>query len=41
MLDGVAVNFIGRKELLQNKAASGRPKDRIDLEELQKQDRLR
>ena len=40
-LDGVTVNFIGRKELLQNKAASGRPKDRIDLEELQKQDRLR
>ncbi len=27
---------IGRDELIRNTAASGRPKDRIDLEELKK-----
>ena len=37
-LDGIIVNFIGREELLRNKAATGRAKDRIDLEELRKQD---
>ena len=36
-LDGIDVNFIGREELLRNKASTGRPKDRIDLEELLKQ----
>jgi hypothetical protein len=37
-IDGLAVNFIGRAALLRNKSASGRGKDRIDLEELRKQD---
>jgi hypothetical protein len=31
------VNFIGRASLLRNKDATGRPKDRIDAEELRKQ----
>ena len=35
-IDGITVQFIGREALLRNKAASGRPKDRIDIEELQK-----
>lgn len=35
-IDGLPVPFIGRQELLQNKAASGRAKDLIDLGELQK-----
>jgi hypothetical protein len=34
MLDGVAVQLIGRDALIQNKQASGRPKDLIDLAEL-------
>ena len=33
-IDGIPVPFIGRKELLRNKAASNRPKDRIDIEAL-------
>lgn len=33
-LDGLLVNFVGRKTLLVNKAASGRPKDRADLDAL-------
>ncbi len=33
---GLAMKFIARIHLLLNKAASGRPKDLIDLEELQK-----
>ena len=37
LIDGIAVNFIGRAALLRNKAASGRSKDRNDLEELLKQ----
>jgi len=37
-LDGIPVNFIGRASLLRNKEATGRPKDRIDAEELRKQD---
>ena len=36
-LDGLPVNFIGRSSLLRNKDATGRPKDRIDAEELRKQ----
>jgi hypothetical protein len=36
-LDGLRVNFIGRSSLLRNKDATGRPKDRIDAEELRKQ----
>ena len=36
LLGGVPVRFIGKEDLIRNKAASGRPKDRIDLEELQK-----
>ena len=33
---GVRVKFIGKEDLIRNKAASGRPKDRIDVEELEK-----
>lgn len=36
-LDGLPVNFIGRSSLLRNKDATGRAKDRIDAEELRKQ----
>ncbi len=36
-LDGILVHFIGRDALLRNKEASGRGKDRIDVEELRKQ----
>jgi hypothetical protein len=36
-LDGIRVDFIGREALLRNKEASGRGKDRIDVEELRKQ----
>ncbi len=36
-LDGVPINFMGRRCLLRNKDATGRPKDRIDAEELRKQ----
>ncbi|MEO7100929.1 MAG: nucleotidyltransferase [Luteolibacter sp.] len=32
----VKMKFISKKDLMRNKAASGRPKDRIDLEELEK-----
>ncbi len=37
-IDGVPMTFIGRAALLRNKEATGRSKDRIDLEELLKQD---
>ena len=30
------MKFISKEDLMRNKAASGRPKDRIDLEELGK-----
>ncbi len=33
-IDGLAVKFIAKQDLLRNKAATGRPKDRIDLETL-------
>lgn len=33
-LDGASVNFIGREQLIENKRASGRAKDRADLEAL-------
>lgn len=33
-LDGVAVDFLGRDELVRNKRASGRTKDKLDLEAL-------
>ncbi|MGF1657493.1 MAG: nucleotidyl transferase AbiEii/AbiGii toxin family protein [Verrucomicrobiales bacterium] len=33
-LDGVEIPYISREHLLRNKAASGRPKDRIDIEAL-------
>jgi hypothetical protein len=33
---GLLLPFIGKEELIRNKTASGRPKDRIDLEELQR-----
>jgi len=39
-LDGIPVNFIGRTALLRNKESTGRAKDRIDAEELRKQDPL-
>jgi predicted nucleotidyltransferase len=35
-IDGLPVAFIGLDALLRNKASTGRPKDRIDLEYLQK-----
>ena len=35
-LDGIEVPVIGRSALVQNKRASGRPKDRIDLEWLER-----
>jgi predicted nucleotidyltransferase len=34
--DGLDIPFIGREELLKNKAASPRAKDKIDLEELRR-----
>lgn len=34
--DGLRMKFIGKDDLIRNKAASGRPKDRIDVEELGK-----
>jgi hypothetical protein len=37
-LDGIPVTFIGRAALLRNKESTGRAKDRIDAEELRKQD---
>lgn len=36
---GLAVQFIGRDALLRNKEGTGRPKDRIDAQELRKMDR--
>lgn len=36
-LDGLPVQFIGRSCLMRNKDATGRAKDRIDAEELRKQ----
>lgn len=36
MIGGRVVKFIGKDDLMRNKAASGRPKDRLDLEELRK-----
>lgn len=35
-LDGIPVQFIGRAALLRNKESTGRPKDRIDVEELRR-----
>jgi predicted nucleotidyltransferase len=35
-ISGMKVKFIGKDDLIRNKAATGRPKDRIDLEELEK-----
>jgi hypothetical protein len=37
-LDGIPVNFIGRKDLIHNKEATGRAKDLGDAEELRKRD---
>jgi predicted nucleotidyltransferase len=34
--DGLVLKVIGKNDLIRNKAASGRPKDQIDLSELQK-----
>jgi predicted nucleotidyltransferase len=36
-LDGIPVRIIGFESLLRNKAASGRPKDLVDLDQLKKQ----
>jgi predicted nucleotidyltransferase len=33
---GLTVKFIGKDDLIRNKTASARPKDRIDVEELEK-----
>ena len=35
-IDGIEISVIGRAELLRNKRASGRPKDRIDVEWLER-----
>lgn len=35
-LEGIPVQFIGRPALIRNKEATGRPKDRIDAEELRR-----
>jgi predicted nucleotidyltransferase len=35
-VDGLTVKFISKDDLICNKVASGRPKDRIDAEELSK-----
>lgn len=35
-LDGVPVRFLGREQLLKNKRASGRPKDLVDILEIEK-----
>jgi hypothetical protein len=40
-IDGIPVVFIGRSALLRNKDATGRAKDRIDAEELRRQERPR
>ncbi len=37
-INGISVKFIGKQDLIRNKLASGRPKDRIDAEELNKVD---
>jgi len=37
-VDNLPVQYIGREELLRNKAASGRTKDRIDIEALRESD---
>ena len=36
VIGGVSVKFFGKADLIRNKAASGRPKDLIDVEELEK-----
>ena len=36
MIDNVAINFVGYRELLKNKRATGRDKDRVDVAELLK-----
>lgn len=33
-LDGLLVRFLGRAALIKNKKATGRPQDRVDVEEL-------
>jgi hypothetical protein len=38
-VDGLPVQFIGREALIRNKESTGRGKDRIDAEELRKQDK--
>lgn len=35
-LDGVPVRFLGREQLLKNKRASGRPRDLVDVLEIEK-----
>ena len=35
-LDGAPVSVIGREVLLKNKRASGRPKDLLDVEEIER-----
>lgn len=37
-IDGLPVFYIGRAELLRNKESTGRAKDKIDAEQLRKQD---
>jgi hypothetical protein len=37
-IDGLPIQLIGRAALIRNKEAAGRPKDRIDVEELRRQE---
>lgn len=41
VLDGVAIRVIGKEALLTNKRTSGRPKDLVDVAELEKVDRVK
>ena len=39
--DTLTVNYISLKDLIVNKMLTGRPKDKLDVEELQKIEKLR
>ena len=32
--EGIHIPFIGKQDLIRNKLATGRPKDRLDVEEI-------
>jgi len=33
-MDGLTIPFIGKRDLIRNKRATGRPKDRLDADDL-------